>query len=263
MGRPVLLTGASGLIGCHVRTQWIDGQGLDEELVTVDHSAVDLLDPRAAAGVIRQFRPSAVIHLAWSASGTEGYRHSKANGQWVESSLALVAAAGEVGAAIWATGTVLDRGPGHGDDYTAAKRDLRMRLEPQIAGGQVGWLRPFYVFDERRGRPDLVAAALHAREAGEVMRLRAPDNAHDFVHASDVASAVVTAVREGLQGEIDIGSGVLRTVADLVSILGVWWEQQPNASSAGQLHVDSVADIGPLRTAGWRPHTTEEFFAHE
>ena len=63
----------------------------------------------------------------------------------------------------------------------------------------------------------MVDLATSARERGETLHLRSPHQAHDFVHASDVGRAIVAAVAHDLMGEVQIGSGRLHTVAELVT----------------------------------------------
>ncbi len=124
----------------------------------------------------------------------------------------------------------------------------------------MGWLRPYYVFDPVARRPALVADAAAAREAGVPVALRAPDATHDFVHAADVGSAVVTAVRHDLRGVVEIGSGTLHTVAEVVIALGAAWEGGEPAEAV-VAHQGRVAESQEVRAAGWRPRSTEEFFA--
>jgi nucleoside-diphosphate-sugar epimerase len=95
------------------------------------------------------------------------------------------------------------------------------------------------------------------------MRLDTPMQQHDFIHASDVGRAVATAVEHGLRGVIPIGSGRLRRVADLVEATGASWEagDPPNGSTALS-HGTGPADTTSLTAVGWRPTSTEEYFAH-
>lgn len=257
MAGPTLITGATGLVGSWVRRAWTADDG---PVVTVDHRADDLLRPGAPAQIVRRVRPARVVHLAWTASGTPGYRTSTDHAAWVAATLELVAAADDMGARIWATGTVVDADPEATDPYSAAKRELRAALSDSVDARRLGWLRPFYVFDPDARRPALVADTVAARESGVPVVLRTPHATHDFVHAADVGSAVVTAVRHDLLGVIEIGSGTTHSIAEVVAALGAAWEGGEPAES-GVTHHAQVADSQVLRAAGWRPRSTEEFFA--
>jgi nucleoside-diphosphate-sugar epimerase len=260
---PTLITGAHGLLGSWVRRGW---SAEDGELVVVDHASADLLEPGVPARIVREVQPARVVHLAWSASGTPGYRSSRANDEWVRATLELVAAAADVRATIWATGTVVDRvgeaaPPSDDDTYSAAKRELRARLSDRIAAKEIGWLRPFYVFDQTLRRPEVVAAAMAARDEGRPVQLRTPEAAHDFVHAADVGQAILGALRHDLRGPVDIGSGTIRSVAELVTALGLTWEHAEGAQPAADAHREVAADSAALRATGWLPTTTQELFA--
>jgi len=256
-----LITGAGGLIGSHVMAAW-DIEGLSPASATSSRRSADLLVPGAAHRLIEAVRPEVVIHLAWVASGTPGYRASPDNERWVATTLELASAARACGAAFFGTGTALEgESAGNGDAYTAAKAKVRLLLAEQIAQGEICWLQPFYVFDPDRGRPALVSDALRARAAGTEVVLRSPYQVHDFVHAADVGRAIVEAVRARLTGQVPIGSGTTHQVCDLVSALEISWVCAQDAGNV-ESHAPRPADTGRLRSTGWVPTSTEEFFDH-
>lgn len=256
MATTALITGATGLIGGHVVRHW-DIRGL--EPVFLDRRSEDLLTPGVPTALVRRLRPAVVVHLAWTASGTPGYRTSPDNDRWVEASLELERACQDAGAWLVATGTVLDSTGDSPDAYSAAKVRLRHALTPAIAAQTVTWLRPYYVVDPEMRRPALIADALAARDAGVTLGLRTPESRHDFIHASDVGRAVVVTVRHRLHGVVPIGSGRLRTVRDLVAALGVPWIPTADAPTAISQHHEA-ADSTRLRDLGWSPKLTEQLF---
>lgn len=255
MATLALVTGAGGLVGRQVLRHW---HGEAPPAVPVDHRDHDLLVPGTATELVRTWRPDVVVHLAWTASGTPGYRTSQDNDRWVDASIELARACTATGARLFATGTGLDRSTPT-DAYSAAKAALRERLAPGVASGEVTWLRPYYVVDPDVRRPELLAHVLRARDAEDPVVLRTPDSAHDFIHASDVGSAIALAVRTSLTGEVDIGSGRLRTVRSLVEALGVPWQAAGTPPDLGAHHHEA-ADTAVLRRRGWFPQTTEELF---
>ncbi len=259
MASRTLITGASGLVGQWVLHHW------DHAVSTpmpVRHSEVDLLAPGAAAGLLARSRPDHVVHLAWAASGQADYRTSADNDRWVEASLELVEACHAAGTTIWLTGTVVDDEAGAADTYTRSKARLKTSLAPLVATSAIGWLRPTYVFDEERRRPALVDLAVSARERGESLHLRSPHQHHDFVHASDVGRAIVASVSHGLLGEVPIGAGRLRSVADLVTRLGTTWTADEGHRTPPPTHSGETADTTRLAALRWAPTRTEEFFTH-
>jgi nucleoside-diphosphate-sugar epimerase len=254
-----LITGASGLLGTWVEHHWPDDASV---LVPVRHSDVDLLAPGAAADLVARTTPAQVVHLAWSASGSADYRTSDDNERWVDATLELVEAARAAGSAVWLTGTAVDDTTDAADAYTGSKALLKKELAPLIEQSAIGWLRPYYVFDEARRRPALVELATAARARGETLHLRSPHQRHDFVHASDVGRAIVTSVSHGLAGEVQIGSGTLRSVADLVTRIGTPWSADTAQQIPPPTHSGETADTTRLADLGWAPTRTEEFFTH-
>lgn len=257
MAVTALITGASGLIGRSVLKNW-DVSGIAP--VVLDRGSYDLLGPDAAEVALRRLRPAIVIHLAWEASGTPGYRTSTDNDLWVDASLRLAEACRSSGAWFIATGSSLDSAGMTGDAYTAAKSRLRQALSSEIDAGQMTWLRPYYVLDLERRRPALVDQALAARASGRTLELQTPQSQHDFVHVDDTARAIMLAARERLPGELPIGSGHLRRVRDLIDALGVSWTpgRPPDAFVP---HLHDAANVTRLLERGWSPTSTEELFS--
>jgi nucleoside-diphosphate-sugar epimerase len=93
-----------------------------------------------------------------------------------------------------------------------------------IDRGAVAWIGPFYVFDPIAMRPAVVADAMAARASDGVMKIRSLHARHDFVHAYDVGSAVIDVLQHDLRGAIDVGSGVSRSVVDVVGACGARWQ---------------------------------------
>ena len=258
MAPVALITGASGLIGRHVLEQW-DVEGLRAQAVA--HTSDDLLQPGVATALVERVRPAVVVHLAWTASGTSGYRHAADNERWVQSSLELAHACAAAAATLVATGTSVDKTAAPSDAYSESKHRLWQALEPAVAAGALTWVRPYYVFDPERRRPALIDHALIAYDAGSPVVLRTPHSEHDFIHAADVGRAIVSTVRHGLRGEVPIGSGRLRRVCDLVAALGVAWVSGADPAADGASHISEIADIHRLREVGWEPARTDALFA--
>ena len=257
---PVLVTGSSGLIGTWTLAHWpVDAPPPQP----VRRKEVDLLVPGALAELVARVRPRGVLHLAWSASGRSDYRSSPDNDRWVAASLELVDACRRHGSALWLTGTVVDDIEGAADAYTRSKAELRARVAEAVETGEIGWLRPAYVFDESRGRPALVHQATSAAARNEPLELSTPDAVHDFVHAEDVGRAVGLAVAEGCTGYLPVGSGRLRRVADLVTALGARWQPAAQARPPSASHTERAADIAWITRRGWTPTRTREFFSDD
>jgi len=252
-----LITGGSGLIGSWLVHHW---QATDLEPVVV-RSSTDLLSAGAADALLKRVRPDVLIHLAWISNSTRGYRDSPLNAEWLRLSTELLAGCSGAGIRMFAAGSVVDTERTPRDAYTSAKAGTRAAFEADIARGTVTWLRPFYVFDPERGRPELMRAAIDGALHGHTVELRTPNACHDFVHASDVGRAIAMIVEAHVTGIVDIGSGTQRSVAQLVACAGAAWSTTPDVSAHEPSHADDVADISRLMGLGWRPVVTEEYFS--
>jgi nucleoside-diphosphate-sugar epimerase len=127
-----------------------------------------------------------------------------------------------------------------------------------VAVGRATWIRPYYVFDPVRKRPAVVAEAVEAQSTGTPVSLRAPENTHDFIHAADVAQAILVVVQNQLGNVIPVGSGASRKVRELVAALGAEWRSEP--SNDVETHDSDVADTTVLRDHGWQPRATDLVF---
>lgn len=249
----ILLTGAGGLIGRRV----VEAFG-GEDLIALRGADVDLLAPGAWPQLLDRLRPATIVHLAWSASGTPGYRDHDDNWRWADSTLQAAGLAAGRGIRFIATGTAVDDVAAD-DAYSRAKAQLRDALSAHIDAGELTWLRPFYVFDESPGddrapSPAVLRAALAAKAAGEPAQLASPDASHDFIHAIDTGTAIRTVVGADLTGAIDLGSGATTSVADLVEAYGCTWVRSGTPSSAAAN--DGAAEVAELMAAGWTPAAT-------
>jgi nucleoside-diphosphate-sugar epimerase len=250
-----LITGWSGLIG-----RWTVAafEQLGVALELPERSRFDLLDHGTPFSLVSELEPRAVVHLAWTASGTTNYRSDERNSAWVDASASLAQACQRSGAEFYCIGTVIDDRQEPSDRYVSAKSELRRQLTTPIERGRIGWLRPHYVFDPAAGRPNLVAQALEAARSGGNLILEAPSAAHDFVHAADVGMAIATLVANGIRGLVDIGSGTTHTVQQVAESVGATWVQANTGADRGAS--TPPADIKILRSLGWTPTHTEEFF---
>jgi nucleoside-diphosphate-sugar epimerase len=250
----VLVTGGGGLIGRAV----LEAFPVDLDVSAVRSTDVDLLEPGAFAGLIHDTRPAAVVHLAWVASSSPGYRVSPDNRHWRAVTREAAFAAVDAGVRFIATGSAVDDMPG-ADAYTEAKAGLRSDLTEAIGDGQVTWVRPHYVFDPATPSPAVLRAARDAQQRGEKVLLREPYARHDFVHVRDVARAVVGVLESRLAGVVDIGLGVLTAVHTLVEKFGASWAEADSATTTAG--TDSAADVRPLARIGWHPTETERFLS--
>ncbi len=223
---------------------------------------------------IKQFQPDTCVHLAWIA--TPGvYLESPENHAWVRWSAGFFSRLPAVGVRqSVAVGTCIEYQVtgrrSHEDEtpispsstYARCKHELhgRLREASAMAGIPLAWARVFYPYGEGE-HPARLASSLAAKfRAGEAVTLKTPGSVKDYIHADDVASALLAVSACGFDGPVNIGTGegvavgsIARQVAELVGRPDL--VRMPEAPVTDPLDF-VVADAGRLRSLGWRPQVT-------
>lgn len=271
----VLVTGAAGFIGAHVVRQLIASghetyalvrpgrptTRLDDVRDHINVVEADLADATRTAGLVRTVGPQAVVHLAWYAEPGR-YRHALAeNIAALEASAALLLAAADSGCRrVVLGGTCLENADvSVRTIYDAAKAATHALSEGFAPTGMsMACGHVFYLYgpweDERRVIPAVIRALL----SGDPIATTTGLQQRDYLHVSDVASAFGVLVESSLTGGIDICSGSLVTLKDILQIIG---EEvaRPDLLRIGDLGpadddgFGSAGDPEPLMSLGWRP----------
>lgn len=271
----VLVTGAAGFIGAHVVRQLV-ARGhetyalvrpgaragrLDEVRDRSEVLEADLADVIGTGDLLREVEPEAVIHLAWYTEPGR-YRHALAeNVASLSASATLLLAAAHSGCRrVVLGGTCLENPVAPVRPvYDAAKVAVHRLSEGfASAGMSVACGHVFYLYgpleDERRVIPSVIRALL----AGESIATTSGLQRRDYLHVTDVAGAFATLAESSLTGGVDICSGSLVTLAEVLRIVG---EEtgHPELLRLGDLGTAedegsvSPGDPGPMRNVGWRP----------
>lgn len=237
----VLLTGATGFIGRHVLDALLERRqevhavarraGAAREGVTW-HEA-DLLQPDAAAMLVRTAPASHLLHLAWYAVPGE-FWNAPENERWIDASLRLVRDFGEAGGrrAVIA-GTCAEYA--WGEDVLS---ETTTRLEPatlygackhathiaaRVTAAQLGlslaWGRIFFLYGPGEDPARLVSGVTRDLIAGREVLTTDGLQRRDFMHVHDVARAFVTLLFAQARGAVNIASGEAVSVRDVVTVI--------------------------------------------
>lgn len=271
----VIVTGAAGFIGAHVVRRLIASGHETYAVVRPGARAVrldavrdrsellevDLADGIRTARLLREVEPAAVIHLAWYAEPGR-YRQALAeNIASLHTSASLLLAAADAGCRrVVLAGTCLENAVTPTRPIYDASKGAAHRLSEGFAstGMSVACGHVFYLYgpmeDERRVLPLVIRALL----SGESIRTTTGLQRRDYLHVTDVAGGFAALAESSLTGGIDICSGSLVTLADVLRIVG---EEtgRPELLRLGELGpadddaVVSAGDPTHLQSVGWRP----------
>jgi nucleoside-diphosphate-sugar epimerase len=206
--------------------------------------------------LIKRYEIEAVLHLAWPASSQKDYLNDSANFQMISHTVELKNLCSSLKVDFFAVGSAIDRSLGN-SSYSMSKHELRMEFNELIQKGSIGWLRPFFVFQERKW-PRLVIQVQNAlTKPVDNVPIKVDGAIRDYVHISDTVDAMLCAIRERLLGEIDIGSGLGRTQLDFINRLYSTRNLENIIFESEACNLPPmVADVGKLRSIGWKPTKT-------
>lgn len=233
----LLMTGTSGFIG-HPCVQELTRLGYEIHAVSATRRDntdsiiwhhVDILDSEKVMDLCAQVRASHLLHLAWFVE--PGYKTAIDNIAWITASMHLLQAFYNNGGrrAVFAgtcfeydlnSGLLIeDRTPkGPHTVYGASKHTLQelVRNFAETSDLSVAWARIFYLYGPRENPQRLVSSVINTLLNGERAACSEGRQVLDFLHVSDVASALVAVLESNAQGAVNIGSGNPVSVRELV-----------------------------------------------
>ena len=223
---------------------------------------LDVGDRRGLAQVLRDHRPDAIVHLAWYAEPGRYRDAVEENLASLEATAGLLLAGSEAGCGrvvlggTCVEGAASDRGR---PIYDAAKRAAHQLGEGFASSGvAVACGHVFYLYgpleDERRVLPTVVRSVLADRPIGTTTGTQT----RDYLHVADVAAGFVTLAASDVVGGVDICSGTLVTLADVLRLIGDQTGRQElirlgELGPPEDLGYTAAGDPAPLRALGWRP----------
>lgn len=273
----MLVTGATGYIGRHVLTA-LSRSGIAvvtagrREAAGLRFIETDLLAEEDFGGLVRRAGATHLMHLAWEA-GHGGYWTHPSNPRWALATARLVESfchAGGEGAVVagsaaeydWSYGwcredvTPADPATPYGRAKDAARR--LCQIIARTAGVPLAWARVFHNYgpgeDPRRLVPS-VAAALRGERPAFAVDASAR---RDFLHAEDVAEALVRLLTAGADGVANVSSGAPVRIGDVVAEIAraLGADPGPLLSLAEERPGEPrllAGDPGCLRALGWEP----------
>jgi nucleoside-diphosphate-sugar epimerase len=278
----VLVTGASGFLGSRLvdrlRTEGATTivcttralETTDDECVT--WRPCDLTEPASVRELFVETRPTVVFHLASHVSGARDPENVNPTlgGNLVAAVNVLLASLVVESRRVVLAGSYEEPKAGEPprSPYAAAKAAATgyARMFASLYGLSTVVLRPAMIYGP--GQRDVVKLIPYVTRCflnGEVPALSSGHRPIDWVYVDDVVEAFVTAaVAPGLGGDvIDIGSGRLHTVAEIVRMLAVATDTTIEPRFGGMPdraaeHVAAADTETARRVLGWTSITSLE-----
>ena len=240
--KKILITGATGFIGRHVAPSLlcqnfevhvaVNHRSFSSEGVYIHHK--DLLNENDIAALIKQVKPSHLLHLAWYATPGK-FWNSEMNLNWVRSSLKLIQEfVNHGGQRLVVAGTCAeyDWSQGYCDElntdlkphslYGSSKAALYRLIEAYAKEVRLNyaWGRLFFLYGPHEYKERLVPSIILKLLNNEEAPCSHGNQVRDFMHVEDVAEAFIALVNSQIQGSINIASGnavSLKSVIDFIS----------------------------------------------
>lgn len=240
----VLVTGAGGFIGRHTLSPLLSA-GLEVHAVTsgpvparVRRHRTDLLACEATAALIREVRPTHLLHLAWY-TRPGAFWTALDNLDWVQASLALLRAFGEAeglravlaGTCAeyqWQRDTHCVEQQGEGGTpispatlYGTAKHGLHVVADAwaRQTGVALAWGRVFHLYGPHEHPARLVGSVARALVRGEEALCTHGGQVRDFLYVSDLGAAFAALLVSDVCGPINLASGEPVRVVDVVNAI--------------------------------------------
>jgi len=237
----VLVTGASGFIGGHslphLVARGFEVHAAGYRRVPLNGDGVrwhrgDLLDKANISDLLAEVAPTHLLHFAWYAEPGK-YQESEANLRWCKAGIDLVrafAASGGQRAVFAGTCFEYDLADGYCIEtvtpcvpttrYGASKLALaQMVTSSPPVETSMAWARIFHLYGPHEHRRRLVSSVILSLLQGEPARCTHGRQVRDFTHVDDVASAFVSILDSGVEGIVNIGSGMPVTIRAVVSAI--------------------------------------------
>ncbi|MHB8462825.1 MAG: NAD-dependent epimerase/dehydratase family protein [Vulcanimicrobiaceae bacterium] len=266
--RRTLVTGAGGFIGRHVVSA-LTTEG--DQVLALSRSAGSLFDREWLQATLRSFRPTHLIHLAWTA--TPGlFWEDPANDAWATMSEGLVAMAIAAGVSqIVALGTSAEYvWDGRQCDerstpilpasaYGKAKAAFHAAARPLCEAAEIPltWLRLFFPYGPGEPAEKFLSGMIASARMTSQIILRDPARRLDLIHIDDVIAAICRVLELGHDGALNVAVGrgvILRDLAAIVAAATMHRgtvrivEEVPRMPAP-----DVIAHVERLRSLGWEP----------
>ena len=270
----LLITGATGFLGKPVldilgKTDW------DTHIITSSFSRAlmvnnrpdalclfhthqcDLLDMKSTSELIREIKPSHLMHLAWNMEQGKNL-HAMFNFDWLAASCNLIRVFNETGGErIICAGSYYEQFP---NLYGVAKKSIYQMLDE--SGLNFAWARIASAYGPEEKETRLVPSIALKLMRGDPAPCSDGNLIRNYIYSKDVATALVTLLESDVTGDFDIANRcpvLLREVIETIAKctgnghLIEWGKYKPPADEPHALVANPSKFITQTK---WRPKYT-------
>lgn len=244
----IMVTGAGGFIGQAVLKLLLTKEDIEIHAILnksdipstlIDTKKIkwykaDLTDLVNIAQIVGAIRPTSLIHLAWSFNKALDYRHSTKNIKWIQPSVELYTQFIQNGGqrAVFAGTcfeydlrfgvcqeylTPLD----HSSLYSASKNSIRNLIQclAEQTNNSLAWARIFYVYGPNEIQTRLIPSVINDLIQNKPVKCSNGLQFRDYLYVDDVAGALLAILESSITGVVNIGSGSVVRIKEIVEIL--------------------------------------------
>jgi nucleoside-diphosphate-sugar epimerase len=187
---------------------------------------VDLFDIASLRAGLLQSKPQVVISTAWDTQHGKFWT-SSLNAAYKDATLKFAEISFELGVDVFlGLGTMSEYGANPGtcnaettplestDAYSKAKIETGIELKRigDAYNRKTNWLRVFQAFGPNEKSERFIPGLISTLSAGNPFSIRTPNYEMDWIHSSDIASAVLFSINKELGHFVDVGTGLATTV---------------------------------------------------
>ena len=237
----VLITGSTGFIGRKLLPKLL-ADGHDVLAVTSNKNKVqsmfgiESVDIHSylngfATKTIQEFKPTTLLHLAWSGLPDYSIENNRSNLQMGKDFIDAAVAFGVerfIGSgSCWEYGSLSgslkeNMDPENVGDFGKTKISLSnyMLKRAQEVSGIGNWLRLFYVFGEGQRERSVIPSVISSFQKEMTPELNDVNKALDFIHVEDVAEIITRVLSRSNESEIiNVGSGHPTIISSLIDVI--------------------------------------------
>jgi nucleoside-diphosphate-sugar epimerase len=236
----VAILGANGFLGSPISAE-LKTDGFDvvnfSRSKTVGSSnsefIVDLFDRESLRIGLKDSKPDVVISTAWYTEPGKFWT-SDLNNAYKDATLRFAELCFEFGVNVFfGLGTMSEYGDNPGfcnaastslvpvNEYSKAKIETGLELKKlgEVYNRKTNWLRIFQAFGENEKSARFIPGLISTLRGGNPFSIRTPNFEMDWIHTSDIASAVSFCLKNQLNHSVDVGTGKGTSVKDLSELI--------------------------------------------